>query len=513
MRLIGRLIGIVLLAAVVTVIVIAFWIQDANRLKPELESLLSDASGYDVSINGDVRWQLWPPLLLNMGDLEARSDEQQITAESVELKMDLSAVWQDIDRWQVSELIVSSATLRDEDRSTAVETLSLSGFAPGRSADFSLNAAFSDSSPEATAAAPLQARAAGKVTYFAATDATRERITLQDTRIVSDLGDGTCDLDMTTAANPPAQPIKVSDDALLPLDLLASYDISGECILDRLPLGSETFNDASIELSNVNDSLDVFLAINDFLDGSLRVEVSVDTAVRPIVWTVDPEILNVDSQRLIDWSEQRLQWVAHIGANSTLTMRGNTEAELVRSVQATSEFDGGKGQLNIEKIKTQLMRLAVLAGEAERIAQWPDIWQYETFTGRWNIEGTEQVLAFALDNMSVNARGSYDYFSDELDMLGNVTIHETEGAATPFKINPLLVGTPIPVRCRGSSADPTCRLDQDAAKQIVARALTTNDESGLRQKLEEKIDENVPEEYRDAARDLLDILGRSLERD
>ena len=106
------------------------------------------------------------------------------------------------------------------------------------------------------------------------------------------------------------------------------------------------------------------------------------------------------------------------------------------------------------------------------------------------------------------------YLEDTLDLLGNVTIHETEeGVESPFEINPLLVGTPIPIRCQGPSADPTCRLDQDASRALIAQALQRDDESGLRRKLEEKIDEKVPEEYRDTARDLLDILGRSLERD
>jgi hypothetical protein len=95
-------------------------------------------------------------------------------------------------------------------------------------------------------------------------------------------------------------------------------------------------------------------------------------------------------------------------------------------------------------------------------------------------------------------------------MLLNVTVHEPpEGS--PFNVNPLLQGTPIPVRCTGSSAEPTCRLEEDAVQQLVARALTQGDESGLRRKLEEKIDEEVPEEYRDAARGLLDLLGRALE--
>ena len=48
------------------------------------------------------------------------------------------------------------------------------------------------------------------------------------------------------------------------------------------------------------------------------------------------------------------------------------------------------------------------------------------------------------------------------------------------------------------------------AKALIATALTGEADNGLRRKLEEKIDEEVPEEFRGVARDLLDILGRAL---
>ena len=113
--------------------------------------------------------------------------------------------------------------------------------------------------------------------------------------------------------------------------------------------------------------------------------------------------------------------------------------------------------------------------------------------------------------MSVEAEGEYHYFDDGLNMLGHVTLHEP-APDSPFRINPLLQDTPIPIRCKGPSSDPKCRLDEKASQQIIARALA-DDESGMRRKLEEKIDEKVPEEYREAARSLLDLLGRSLEED
>ena len=158
------------------------------------------------------------------------------------------------------------------------------------------------------------------------------------------------------------------------------------------------------------------------------------------------------------------------------------------------------------------MKIAAFTQRSEEVAGWPDLWDYQEFTGRWNIAGPVHDLKFALDNMSVDANGNYDYKTDALDMLAQVTINEAP-ENSPFRINPLLQGTPIPVRCTGPSADPKCRVDQDAAQNIIARALQSNDDSGLRRKLEDKIEEDVPEEYRETARGILDLLGRALERE
>ena len=47
--------------------------------------------------------------------------------------------------------------------------------------------------------------------------------------------------------------------------------------------------------TNVDGQLDTLLEVRDFLDGAARIETNIDTRAQPIVWTVLPEISNVDS--------------------------------------------------------------------------------------------------------------------------------------------------------------------------------------------------------------------------
>ena len=352
----------------------------------------------------------------------------------------------------------------------------------------------------------------GQLTYWPGDDTKQRRLEFVDTRLTSDTATGVCNAQAAENLNAPADLPEPGKDDILPIDTLLSYNFDIRCALDTLTIGTETFADSQLDLTNENGHTHTTLGVASFLGGSLSGTADINANKAPVTWHVVPDLKNVDSQRLMDWTDQRLQWIAPIVLNSSVTLAGNTEDELAQSVRAQTDFDGGKGQLNIAKIKEQLLRLATLTRKREEVESWQDMWNYESFVGNWQINGPQHMLEFVLDNMQVQAEGEYDYAKETIDLRGEVIIGEALDS-TPFKINPLLQDTPIPIRCRGPVDDPECKVDERASKNLIAKALQRNDESGLRRKIEEKIDEEVPEQYREAARNLLDLLGRTLEDD
>jgi uncharacterized protein involved in outer membrane biogenesis len=508
MGLFARIVGMLLAGVIVLLIVAAYWIQDANNLKPELEALVAKNSDYRARFNGNISWQLFPPLKLRVQDLELTREDERISVSDMHLTMDLSAMWEDINQWQVTQLKVADTKRTQAETQTLIEALTLREFRPGQPAAFTLTAEHL-SGPDS---APLAAVLEGMITFYPATANAAQRIVLSDTQIDTAMASGLCQADITEVDHPPLPATPPREEDLLPVDVLLAYNLSADCRLSALTIGNETFEQATLNVTNTAGRTNALLDVQDFLGGTLVTDIDIDASANPIAWTIVPDMKNVDSQRLLAWTDQRMQWVAPLAFNSTIRMSGNSEKELAQSIKATSEFDGGQGQLNIATIKQQLMRVALLLQQADEVSQWPDVWNYQEFTGRWNINGSAQDLKFAIDNMSVDANGKYDYLADSMDMLLNVTVHEPP-EDSPFNVNPLLQGTPIPVRCKGSSTEPDCRLEEAAVKKLVARALTQGDESGLRRKLEQKIDEEVPEEYRDTARSLLDILGRALDKE
>ena len=508
MGLFVRIVGMLLAGVIVLLFVAAYWIQDANNLRPELQALVAQNTEYRARFNGDISWQLFPPLKLHVQDLELTREDEHISISDMHLTMDLSAMWEDINQWQVTQLQLTDTRRTQAEAKTMIETLTLRDFRPGQPAAFTLTAEYL-SGPDSK---PFAAVLDGMVTFHPATGEAPQHIVLSDTQVDTAIASGLCQADITEVGLPPASAPPSREEDLLPVDMLLAYDLSADCRLSALTVGTETFQQVTLNLTNVAGRTNALLDVQDFLGGTLVTDIDIDATANPLAWTIVPDMQNVDSQRLLAWTDQRMQWVAPLAFSSTIRMYGNSEKELADSIKATSEFDGGQGQLNIATIKQQLMRIALLLQQADEVSKWPDVWNYNEFTGRWNINGPVQDLKFAIDNMSVDANGEYDYLADAMDMLLNVTVHEPpEGS--PFNVNPLLQGTPIPVRCKGPSTEPTCRLEEAAAKKLVARALTQGDESGLRRKLEQKIDEEVPEEYRDTARSLLDILGRALDKE
>lgn len=275
MGVLGRIFGILLALVVALAIGAYFYVQDANRLKPEIERLLSEQTGYTTRIDGDISWSLFPPLSLNVADVNLSRADEDINAGTLQLNMDLSAMWNDINQWRVTELTLLDTTYNADDASTLLNKLEVKDFRFGEPA-----AVFADVVHTSEAGAePLAARFNGLVTYTPATAGQPQRIILEDGRITSEMATGICQAEATDNPLAPAKLPAEGDDALLPLATLVSYNFSADCNLSELVVGSETFTDSRLDITNTAGRLNVMLNIDDFLGGSLVSDVDIDATV------------------------------------------------------------------------------------------------------------------------------------------------------------------------------------------------------------------------------------------
>ncbi len=325
----------------------------------------------------------------------------------------------------------------------------------------------------------------------------------QDTTAIATLGAGSF---ATLAFAAPAITIDPSlDEPLLPLQLILSSDWQGTLAFDQLTYAGATFDNATVALKNIAGDVDTTVTLPKFFDGRAIVRAAIDARYDQPKWRITPELTNVNSTQVLAWLDHPYDWVALFLAGGELTMQGNTRRELTSTLAGHASFDGGKGVLNIAEIKRQALAVAALAGGTELINAWPERLNYQRFIGTWATQGTQQKLDAALDNLALTANGTVDALANNMDVAVTITVQDLP-QFNSFKVSPILTGLPLPVRCRGSLDAPTCAADQEGMRKLLAQAITGGDPQ-MKAKLNQAIDERVPEEYRDAARSLLEMLS------
>ncbi len=483
-----------------------YWIQDPNRFKPELEELLETRTGARVELGGNLSWRLWPTVSLTAEAVSADYQERSWYAARISADLVITSLLRDPQRWIVESLTVHHGQMREGDDLLELEEMTVRDLTPGQPAPVQARLVYS---PAGEVPLPLDLN--GKLTF----DPLGNRVRAADTHFETAIATGTCNMEVTFRPDLPPPPSEPPSSGLeptpvLPLELFRNYDWDGTCTVDRLTLREATFSQLTAKLSNRKALSTLQLRSPDFFDGRADLDATIDASAEPVRWTLVPDLQGVNSQRLLDWLGEDLNWLAPLAYGGTLRLEGNTEAELLASLSGETEFDGGQGTIDIRPVKQQVARLAAMLKEGDRISAWPDDWDYQHFTGDWRIDRQHHQLDLRLDNLTVAAEGDYQPSTEQIDLSAELTFGN-DPTYPIFEVDPLLYGLPIPVHCKGPISEPACRLDERSAQRIVASALQSDAPDGLRSKLERKIEDEVPAEYQDAARSLLELFSRSLQ--
>ncbi len=306
------------------------------------------------------------------------------------------------------------------------------------------------------------------------------------------------------------------DSPLLPDNFNTLINWKGTLEVGALLVDGEQFNKVSMRTEKRDAKTDMEISLPEFFGGQARIRIDLLSRTQPYRWELTPDINNADTQQINYWLGQKLEWAAPLILSGTIATEGNTRRALANNIKATTSFDGQQGRLNISELRRQALAVTRYTGGVERVANWPQVLAYETFTGTWNIDGRKHHMDIILDNLSLDAKGRYDPVEDYMDMNIELTIHENPELNT-FDVNNTLRELPIPVRCKGSAQSPRCNLDKNGARRLLADALSGESNDAINEKLNRKIDEEIPEEYRDTARAVLkslgDLLGNKPEKD
>ena len=469
---------------------LAWFVQDANRLKPALATLLERVAGVPIEIRGDLAWQFKPHLWLGAEGLYATHDRRAWSAGRLAVRPDFVSLVRNPgnpDRWRLEEAVVQDLAVGDEDGDLVrAPRFSMRNIGLGNPAPVEALILYVPEGGQ-----PVEAALAGTLIVEPV------RFSARDFSFRMPAAAGTCDLQAMPNGKlwPPLAP---AENEILPVGFLRAYDWDGRCDIERMEHRGEAIKNVVVVLDNKEGGGILSVDAPEFLGGRAQMEVIVQADALPVTWSLRPAFAGVDSRRLAAWLGGGSLIAAPVDYGGDIRLQGNTSTALAASINAETRFSTGAGEIDGGAMAEPLAKMSTLLNSGSSAPKMSAKIEYENLDGVWIVDGERHRLNLSLDSLRLEAEGDYLFEADELDLRGVIdpggTIEQWE-----LGLAPALAGAHFHFRCRGSAADPGCRLD---VKRTLLDAGAAEGSAVAR----ELIDEHVPEEYRTAARSLLDSL-------
>ena len=527
-RAIMRRILFIALALLVGVAGLVVWfVQDANRFKPALMAQVARETGIHVEVRGDLAWRFMPRLWLAAERLHAVHDGRTWSLDRLVVRPDIASLIRNpgsLDRWRIREAVVQDLAIDDPSGLIQASRIRIRNIGLGDPAYLEAGVLYTPETLE-----PIEVTVAG--TLAVETD----RFSVRGLRFRMPGAAGSCDLQAMPNGKLWPPPV---ENGILPLGIMRAYDWDGRCDLERIDHGGETIENALVVLDNKEGGSIVTVDAPSFLGGKAQLDAVVRADSSPVTWEVRPVLAGVDSRRLAAWLGGGSVIAARVDYGGTIGMTGNTSTALAASIVAKTRFSTGAGEIDATAFAAPLAELAALWDVRGSATSMPARFEYESLSGGWTVDGERHRLDLAVDSLRVEAEGDYLVHDDKLDLRGVVAPGESI-EQWGLRLAPALAGMSFHFRCDGSAADPRCRLDVErtllgagaaegsavarglidrhvpeeyrAAARSILDSLDVQVDAALRKDPEDLIEEQVPENYRGMARSLLDTLGEALD--
>ncbi len=478
------------LAVLVSVAGVVVWfVQDANRFKPALVAQLERVTGIHVEVRGDLAWRFKPGLWLTAEGLHATQAGRAWSVERLALRPDVVSLVRTPGipgRWRIDEALVQNLEIEDAGDLIQAPRLAVRNIGIGIPVPVEARIVY-----VAQGRQPHEIAVAGTLTVEA------DRFSARDFSFGMPGAAGKCDLQAMPNGKlwPPLEPL---ENSILPVGIMRAYDWDGRCDIERVERGGEVLENVVVVLDNKEGGSIVSVDAPEFLGGKAQLEVVVQADASPVTWDVRPALNGVDSRRLAAWMGGGSVIAAAVDYGGEIRMAGNTREALAASIDANTRFSTGPGAIDGSGLAAPLAEVSTLLNSGGPALAVPATLAYENLSGAWLVDGERHTLEIALDSLRLEANGDYLIAKDKLDLRGAIDPGESI-ERWGLRLPPALAGVPIHFRCRGSAADPRCRPDAKRTLLGAGAAEGSAVARGL-------IDAHVPEEYRAAARSLLDSL-------
>ncbi|MDB2416949.1 AsmA family protein [Pseudomonadales bacterium] len=407
----------------------SYFLSDSERIKSQLNTELSAASGYQVDIQGDLNWQIFPSLGLAISNVKVRDEETQIHISKLQLGLSLLEITKAPESWTLGRLVLSEVRVKDAD--FRLQRFAMQDFSLGKTTPFQAQLVFLQA-PE-----PSQIRA------------------------------GAAPVEITGEMIYRLQPSKANPDSQLTDLTLVQSDIKTR--IEQTPLSGKCTGRLQ-EVDGADNQADALSAYTSQLDCT-------------------SSEFNLNS---LTWPESKV--------TATLA-NGRLDATL----------DAANGSIDIRKLKETLAAMSMLIGKKNYAESLPDMMRYQNLAVTGSLQNEQTTLDASIDNLRVTMAGIMKQSSGELDLKGNLTIREAK-ENDAISVGPALTDLPLPFYCKGAAGAPDCGPDKDAAlsvaKDLIKKETKLFVEEKIQGPLLEELEDKLPEEFREGAKQLLNLFGR-----
>ncbi len=286
------------------------------------------------------------------------------------------------------------------------------------------------------------------------------------------------------------EPSEVREDA-------APVDVSGTltyALTDSQKTSGATLSDLTISQTTIATRLGE-VPINATCAGSLK---EIDGAA-----SSETDTLNIYNGQMDCTSSQF--------SVSSLSWPESQVSMVVQDGKLNASLLAANGSVDIQKLKDTVTNISVLAGKENPAADWPNVMGYQNLLVNASLQD-EQVVADAnLDNLQVAMRGTLAQADSALNLKGTLTVKQAT-ADQLIRLDPLFTDLPLPFDCQGTAAEPDCGPDTSAAMSIVGELAKREGRRVVQEKVQESlldgIEEKIPEELREGAKQLLNLFKR-----
>ena len=293
---------------------------------------------------------------------------------------------------------------------------------------------------------------------------------------------------------------------IIPVTRLKALDLNADISFGQLTLSKLPIQNAALKASSKAGVLTLENLSGSLYKGSFAANGSLDVQPMLPVVKLQTRITNVPVEKILQSQGQKPPVTGLLTLNSNVTGSGNSQSELISSLNGTASFVLNDGVLLNANLEQQLCKgISVLNRKTLSGAPLGKDTPFKELKGSLvfrNGVASNPDMVVRIPGLSVKGDGDIDLRVLGMDYrLGIVIEGDTRAMPDPAcQVGKNFVGIEIPLRCRGplELGAKACRLDKEGLGKVAAKVAGNK----LTDKLEEKLGDKVSPELKNALKGL-----------